>query len=117
VWSFERELRQEHQERGEEVERFISKLEVGQSAEPVRDFAYSLQGKEESEYVIWYYDFIGEDSSVSNRGGPVFRIRVRSGVVASIRKSMAMSHGDKFSSPLHYYPSVAIFGVDADEDN
>ena len=117
VWSFERALRQQHRERGEAVEQFISKLQVGQSAELLSDFQYSAKGESESEYVIWYYSFIDEDSSVSNRGGPVYRVRVGSGVVISVDKSMPMSHGDKFSSPFHYYPSVALFGLDTDDNN
>jgi len=117
VWSFQSELRLQHRERGEEVERFISKLEVGQPGELVRNFPYAVRGKDKSEYVVWYYDFIQENSSVSNRGGPVFKIRIGSENTLSVRKSHGISHGDKFSSPFHYYPSVAIFGLDTDEYN
>lgn len=115
VWSFERELRREHRERGEAVEEFVGSLEPGDPAELVRNFQYARQGKTEFKYVIWYYDLIDEDSAVSNRGGPVYVVWVGTDDVTSIEKSWSLSHGDLFASPFTYYPSVALFGLDESE--
>ncbi len=117
VWSFQRNLTTEHIERGKEIELFITSLKIGQPADLVKGFPYSVQQEDKSEYVIWYYSIIDENSSVSNRGGPVYLIKVEDNIVTTIDKRMPLTHGDKFSSPLYYYPIVAISGLGPTADH
>ena len=115
VWSYEKELRQEHNTRGKEIEDFIDGLKVGDPAQPVRSFRYSKQGKTKYVYWMWYYNHIDENSAVSNRGEKAYQIFVDDEVIVSIELHAAMTHGDIFASPFRYYPSVALFGLETDE--